>query len=190
MKSFMHNLPIEKFRKLTSQMRPARRQVTRHPPQPKSNSSPTESNPEGAPSLCLRSLQTQGGDFDFLGQQTFCSERTYPLARPPLFRHRFASTFPINCDCNFCAHPSPHTCSAPSCTASCSSHCARCITGIFRSSSELHITHHRSLIPFITPQFGPAHRCNALGTCKILSVIFDSQTARRNVPRPPPLENA
>jgi len=24
------------------------------------------STPEGAPSLCLRSLQTQGGDFDFL----------------------------------------------------------------------------------------------------------------------------
>ncbi len=28
------------------------------------------STPEGAPLLCLRSLQTQGGDFDFLSPTT------------------------------------------------------------------------------------------------------------------------
>src|ERR1019366_3277021 len=38
----------------------------------------------------------------------------HPPAYPPLLRVRFSITLPMNCDCSFCAHPSPQTCNAPS----------------------------------------------------------------------------
>ncbi len=66
----------------------------------------------------------------------------------------------MNCDCSFCAHNSPHTCSVPSRTARSSSHDDKYNTGRSNSPNDVHISHQRSLERLSKPQFGPAQRMN------------------------------
>jgi len=110
---------------------------------------------------------------DWVRRATNCGalELGYLQAYPLLRRGRLPMILPINCDCSFCAQPSPQTGTAPSSTTSLSSQGARCITGISESPNELHMTHQRSLAPFNTPQFGPAHRLYTLGVNEIGSTI-------------------
>jgi len=57
------------------------------------------STPEGAPSLCLRSLLTQGGDFDFLSRPRLPNaQRARPsatLGRPSIFFHHIRAVSTI-----------------------------------------------------------------------------------------------
>jgi hypothetical protein len=91
---------------------------------------------------------------DLVGGQLTCRSCYF---RPFLLKI-FFSTLSIKCDCNFCAHSSPQTCKAPSVSARSSLQGARYRTGARYCSIDVHMTHQRSLAPFNTPQFGPAHR--------------------------------
>src|SRR5208282_502957 len=110
-------------------------------------------------------------------KQSVSSSKDLPFEtrelQPLFLRARFSITLPMNWDWSFCAQPSPQTCSAPSCTASFSSHGARCMTSTPKSSNELHIIHQRSLTPFWMPQLGPAQRYNELGIRTTLSDMIN-----------------